>query len=114
VVPLAIHRPEWNPILLLSHETDLSEYFLVQALSKTTSVVLGKISDVFIDQTMIGDELQILFRQFQLQQKPDEPIFIILLHGRRSAMDTDEVACIDWRSRRSKQPVKQLRDERFR
>jgi porin len=60
-----------EPDPLLSHETNLSEYFLVQALSKTTSVVLGKISDVFIpDQTMIGDSYKYYFANFNFNKNP--------------------------------------------
>jgi len=60
-----------EPGPLLSHETDLSEWFLVQALSKTTSVVLGKISDVFIpDQTLFGDSYKYFFANFNLNKNP--------------------------------------------
>lgn len=49
----------------------LSEYFLVQALSKQASVVLGKISDVFIpDQTAFGDAFKYYFANFNFNKNP--------------------------------------------
>jgi hypothetical protein len=60
-----------EPDPLLSHETDLSEWFLVQALSKKTSVVLGKISDIFIpDQTLFGDSYKYFFDNFNFNKNP--------------------------------------------
>lgn len=48
-----------------------SEYFLVQALSKQASVVIGKISDVFIpDQTAFGDAFKYYFANFNLNKNP--------------------------------------------
>lgn len=48
-----------------------SEYFLVQALSKQASVVVGKISDVFIpDQTSFGDAFKYYFANFNLNKNP--------------------------------------------
>ena len=48
-----------------------SEYFLVQALSKQFSVVLGKISDVFIpDQTLFSDSYKYYFANFNLNKNP--------------------------------------------
>lgn len=49
----------------------LSEYFLVQALSKQISVVVGKISDVFIpDQTAFGDSFKYYFSNFNFNKNP--------------------------------------------
>jgi porin len=60
-----------EPDPLLSHETAFSEWFLVQALSKQTSVVLGKISDVFIpDQTLFGDSYKYFFANFNFNKNP--------------------------------------------
>lgn len=48
-----------------------SEYFLVQALSKQASVVVGKISDVFIpDQTAFGNAFKYHFANFNLNKNP--------------------------------------------
>jgi hypothetical protein len=48
-----------------------SEYFLVQALSKQASVVVGKISDVFIpDQTSLGNAFKYHFANFNLNKNP--------------------------------------------
>jgi porin len=48
-----------------------SEYFLVQSLSKEFSVVLGKISDVFIpDQTLFGNSYKYYFANFNLNKNP--------------------------------------------
>ncbi|WP_213772725.1 carbohydrate porin [Bradyrhizobium sp. dw_78] len=48
-----------------------SEYFLVQALSKQFSVVLGKISDVFIpDQTAFGNSYKYYFSNFNFNKNP--------------------------------------------
>ncbi|WP_426425575.1 carbohydrate porin [Bradyrhizobium genosp. A] len=48
-----------------------SEYFLVQALSKQASVVIGKISDVFIpDQTEFGNSFKYYFANFNLNKNP--------------------------------------------
>ena len=61
-----------EPDPLQSHVTDLSEYFLVQALSRPDqSVVLGRISDVFDpDQTMIGDSYKYYFANFNFNKNP--------------------------------------------
>ncbi|MFG1321221.1 carbohydrate porin [Xanthobacter autotrophicus] len=49
----------------------LSEYFLVQALSKQASVVLGKISDVFIpEQTAFCDDFKYYFANFNFSKNP--------------------------------------------
>ena len=69
VVPQYTGLVEPDP--LLSHETNLSEYFLVQALSKTTSVVLGKISAVYLpDQTLFGDSYKYYFANFNFNKNP--------------------------------------------
>jgi porin len=48
-----------------------SEYFLVQALSKQASVVVGKISDVFIpDQTAFGNTFKNQFANFNFNKNP--------------------------------------------
>lgn len=48
-----------------------SEYFLVQALSKQTALVVGKISDVFIpDQTLFADSYKYYFANFNFNKNP--------------------------------------------
>ncbi len=48
-----------------------SEYFLVQALSKETALVVGKISDVFIpDQTLFADSYKYYFANFNFNKNP--------------------------------------------
>ena len=56
---------------LLSHDTLPSEYFLVQALNPKFSVILGKISDIFIpDQTLFGDSYKYWFANFNFNKNP--------------------------------------------
>jgi carbohydrate-selective porin OprB len=60
-----------EPGPLLSRDTLPSEYFLAQALSKQFSVVLGKISDVFIpDQTLFGNSYKYYFANFNFNKNP--------------------------------------------
>jgi hypothetical protein len=48
-----------------------SEYYLVQALTKQVSVVLGKISDIFIpDQTLFGNSFKYDFANFNFNKNP--------------------------------------------
>jgi hypothetical protein len=48
-----------------------SEYFLVQSFTKQFSVLVGKISDVFIpDQTLFGDSFKYFFANFNLNKNP--------------------------------------------
>ncbi|HKF59688.1 MAG TPA: carbohydrate porin [Blastocatellia bacterium] len=48
-----------------------SEYFLVQSFTKQFSVVVGKISDVFIpDQTLFGDSFRYFFANFNFNKNP--------------------------------------------
>jgi len=48
-----------------------SEYFLVQGLSEHTSVLVGKISDIFIpDQTLFGDSYKFYFANFAFNKNP--------------------------------------------
>ena len=48
-----------------------SEYFLVQPLTKKFSVVLGKISDVYIpDQTLFGNSYKYYFANFNFNKNP--------------------------------------------
>lgn len=56
----------------LAYSTTLpSEYFLVQAFSEQTSVVVGKISDVYIpDQTLFGDSYKFYFANFNFNKNP--------------------------------------------
>jgi porin len=59
------------PDPLFAHHTYPSEYFLVQALSDKFSVVLGKISDVFIpDQTLFGNSYKYYFANFNFNKNP--------------------------------------------
>ena len=67
--------PTYTGLLLpdpLAYSTMLpSEYFLVQALSEQASVVVGKISDVFIpDQTLFGDSYKFYFANFAFNKNP--------------------------------------------
>ena len=56
---------------LLFQNTYPSEYFLVQAFTKQFSIVVGKISDVFIpDQTLLGDSFKYFFANFNLNKNP--------------------------------------------
>jgi hypothetical protein len=48
-----------------------SEYFLVQSFTKQFSVLVGKISDVFIpDQTLFGNSFRYFFANFNLNKNP--------------------------------------------
>jgi len=59
------------PDPMLANNILPSEYFLVQALSKQFSVVLGKISDVFIpDQTSFGNSYKYYFANFNFNKNP--------------------------------------------
>ncbi len=63
----------------------LSEYFLVQAFSKQASVVLGKISDVFIpDQTAFGDAFKYYFANFNFKQESHHHEFLQSDRARRA------------------------------
>jgi porin len=56
---------------LYSHEIYPSEYYLAQAFNKSFSVVIGKISDVFIpDQTLFGNSYKYYFANFNLNKNP--------------------------------------------
>ena len=60
-----------EPGPLLNNSTYLSEYYLTQSLAKQFSVVVGKISDVFIpDQTLFGDSYKYYFANFNLNKNP--------------------------------------------
>jgi hypothetical protein len=61
---------------LLSNDTYPSEYFLIQGLSNDVSVVLGKISDIFIpDQTLFGNSYKHDFANFNFLKNPMTPNF---------------------------------------
>jgi hypothetical protein len=61
---------------LLSHNTYPSEYFLVQGLSKNVSVVLGKVSNIFLpDQTLFGDSYKYDFANFNFLKNPMQANF---------------------------------------
>ena len=67
--------PQYTALVLpdpmAAHNIYPSEYFLVQVLSKQFSIVLGKISDVFIpDQTLFGDSYKFYFANFNLNKNP--------------------------------------------
>jgi hypothetical protein len=54
-----------------SSDTLPSEYFFVQAFGKHFSILLGKISDIFIpDQTLFGDSYKYYFANFNLNKNP--------------------------------------------
>lgn len=56
-----------HPGPLLSSDTYPTEYYLAQAFSKHFSIVLGKISDVFIpDETLFGDSYKYYFANLTL------------------------------------------------
>jgi hypothetical protein len=60
-----------HPGPLLANDTLPTEYFLVQSITKRFSVVLGKISDVFIpDQTLFADSYKFYFANFNLNKNP--------------------------------------------
>jgi porin len=72
--------PQYTGLLLpgplLSRNTYPSEYVLIQALSKDVSVVLGKISDIFIpDQTLFGNSYKYDFANFNFLKNPMTPNF---------------------------------------
>lgn len=61
----------WRPGPLQANDVLPSEYFVVQSLTKQFSVLLGKISDVFIpDQTLFGDSYKFYFANFNLNKNP--------------------------------------------
>lgn len=67
--------PTYTGLLLpdpLASSTMLpSEYFLVQGLSEQTSLLVGKISDIFIpDQTLFGDSYKFYFANFAFNKNP--------------------------------------------
>lgn len=68
-VPTYVGLVEPDP---LAYSTTLpSEYFLVQAFSEQTSVVVGKISDIYIpDQTLFGDSYKFYFANFAFNKNP--------------------------------------------
>ena len=56
---------------LLSHDILPSEYFLVQAVTPKVSVVVGKISCLYIpDQTLFGDSYKYYFANFNFNLNP--------------------------------------------
>lgn len=60
----------------LSHDILPTEYYLVQALSRQFSVVLGKISNIFIpDQTAFGSSYKFHFANFNFNKNPMTPNF---------------------------------------
>ncbi|MGX9425587.1 MULTISPECIES: carbohydrate porin [Bradyrhizobium] len=60
----------------LSHDILPTEYYLVQALSQQFSVVLGKISNIFIpDQTAFGSSYKYHFANFNFNKNPMTPNF---------------------------------------
>lgn len=61
---------------LFSNNSYPSEYFLVQGLSENFSIVLGKISNIFIpDQTLFGDSYKYDFANFNFLKTPMTPNF---------------------------------------
>jgi porin len=56
---------------LFWHDTLPSEYALIQAVSKTVNVILGKINGFFIaDQTLFGDRFRYYFANSNLNKNP--------------------------------------------
>lgn len=65
-----------NPGLRLANDTLPTEYYLVQALSQQWSVVLGKISTVFLpDETLFGDSYKYYFANFNFNKNPQTTNF---------------------------------------
>jgi porin len=64
------------PAPLLSSDTYPSEYVLVQALSEKFSIVLGKLSDIFLpDQTLFANSYKYDFANFNFLKNPMTPNF---------------------------------------
>jgi porin len=64
------------PAPLLWRNTYPSEYVLVQGLSDNVSIVLGKISDIFLpDQTLFGNSYKYDFANFNFLKNPMTPNF---------------------------------------
>ncbi len=60
----------------LSHDIQPTEYYLTQALSRQFSVVVGKISNIFIpDQTAFGNSYKYHFANFNFNKNPMTPNF---------------------------------------
>jgi porin len=60
----------------LWHDTLPTEYFFVQSITQQWSVVLGKISTVFIpDQTLLGDSYKYYFANFNFNKNPQTTNF---------------------------------------
>ena len=60
----------------LSDKTYLTEYYLAQALSRQFSVILGRISNIFIpDQTLMADSYKYYFANFNFNKNPMTPNF---------------------------------------
>jgi porin len=56
---------------LLSHDTLPTEYYLVQAVTPKVSVILGKLSTLFVpDQTLFGDRFRSYFANFNFNLNP--------------------------------------------
>lgn len=61
---------------LFANNTYPSEYFIVQGLSDNVSVVLGKISNIFLpDQTLFGDSYKYDFANFNFLKNPMQANF---------------------------------------
>jgi len=61
---------------LFSNNTYPSEYFLVQGLSENVSIVLGKVSNIFLpDQTLFGDNYKYDFANFNFVKNPMQANF---------------------------------------
>jgi hypothetical protein len=61
---------------LFSNNTYPSEYFLVQGLSENVSIVLGKVSNIFLpDQTLFGDSYKYDFANFNFLKNPMQANF---------------------------------------
>lgn len=72
--------PQYTGLVLpgpfLSEDTLPSEYFIAQALSQKVSVVVGKISDIYIpDETLFADSYKYYFANFNFNKSPMTPNF---------------------------------------
>lgn len=65
-----------NPGVQFANDTLPTEYYLVQAITQQWSVVLGKISTVFLpDETLFGDSYKYYFANFNFNKNPQTTNF---------------------------------------
>ena len=83
------------PETLRSHDILPSEYFLVQTVTPKVSVVVGKISCLYIlDQTLLATSYKYYyFANFNFNLNPLTTYFIIQRACSAWCLDSDEIAC---------------------